>query len=165
MSAFDLPTPIASDFASADSFRGRLVLIEVTGFEANLPMFQQPGKFADRVTATVTVVDGKGPVQIFAQKAPTGKFLDGPEHKGVWFSQARIVEAVADKGPQHIGRKVLGVIDTFKPGQPAGLGNPWGITNPTPEQIEAATQFLAGQMVAGATSAPAAVPDDPWATK
>ena len=72
------PTPIASDFASADSFRGRLVLIQPTRLELDVPNMQNPSQTSDRVTATVTVVDGQGPVQIFAQRVPTGKFLFFP---------------------------------------------------------------------------------------
>lgn len=156
---FKMPAAIASEFASADSFRGRLVLIKVTGYERNVPVFQQPGKFTDRVTAAVTTVDGKGKVQIFAQKAPTGNFLDGPEHVGVWFSQDRIVKAVAENKEQSIGDVTLGVIETFKPGKAAGLGNPWGVVHPTPEQIKVATAFLA-QFYANVTSEPD--PEDPW---
>lgn len=156
------PAPIASEFASADSFRGRCVLIEVTGYEPSVPVFNQPGKFAPRVTATVTTVDGKGRVQIFASKAPTGNFLEGPEHKGVWFGQDRIVKAVAPDGTQSIGRKTLATMDTYKPGKPAGLGNPWGLLALSAEQKQSARDFLAGLTVA---SAAAPDEDDPFAVK
>jgi hypothetical protein len=164
---FKLPSKIASEFASAESFRGRPVLIEVTGFEKDVPNPLTPGKFADRVTATVTVVDGKGPVQIFAQKVPTGVFMDGPVHKGVWFSQDRIVKAVADKGAASIGEVTLGIIETYKPGKAAGLGNPWGILDPTEAQIAQATEFLAKHMVGQATGNTGVEDDedDPFAVK
>lgn len=160
---WNTPAPIPSEFASADSFRGRLVLIEVTAFDVSLPVFNQPGKFADRVTATVTTVDDKGKVQIFTQKAPTGNFLEGPDHVGVWFGQDRIVRAVAPDGAGSLHRKTLGVIETYKPGVPAGLGNPWGLVDPTEEQKQTARDFLAGRTVAAASVAP--VEDDPFAVK
>ena len=165
---FKTPAPIASEFASADSFRGRLVLIEVTKYERDLPNSVDPSKVADRVTATVTTVDGEGPVQVFSQKQPTGVFLDGPEHKGVWFSQDRIVKAVAPKGAMSVGDVVLGVVQTYKPGKGAGIGNPWGLVDPTPDQIEQAKRFLANRTVdkAVGNTAPAVATadDDPFAT-
>ena len=159
---FNTPAAIASEFASADSFRGRLVLIEVTGYEASVPVFNQPGKFMPRVTATVTTVDGQGKVQIFAQKAPTGNFLEGPEHAGVWFGQDRIVKAVAPEGERSVGRLTLAVVETYKPGKAAGLGNPWGLVDPTEAQKQMARDFLANKTVASAT-APA--DDDPFAVR
>jgi len=161
---WNAPATIASEFASADSFRGRLVLIRVTEFEEKVPNPLQPGKFADRVTATVSTVDGKGPVQIFSQKASTGKYLNGPDHEGVWFSQDRIVRAIAPQGVSSMGRLTLGVIETYKPGQPAGLGNPWGVVQPTEDQKQTARDFLAGRTVAEATPAQMTKPntDDPF---
>lgn len=158
---FSLPAAIPSEFASADSFRGRLVLITVTGYERDVPNVAEPGKTSDRVTATVTTVDGKGKVQIYAQKAPTGQFLDGPEHAGVWFSQKRIREAVAPDKEQSLGRTTLGVLETYKPGKIAGLGNPWGVVEPTPEQIKVATEFVMNGAAANATAS-APDPEDPW---
>ncbi len=159
---FDIPAAIPSEFASADSFRGRLVLIRVTAFDPKVPVFNQPGKFADRVTATVTTVDGKGKVQIFSQKAPTGNFLEGPEHEGVWFGQDRIVRAVAPEGARSIGRLTLATIETYKPGASAGMGNPWGLINPTEAQKQTARDFLAGKVVAAAAQTD---DDDPFAVK
>lgn len=146
------PTPIASDFASADSFRGRLVLIEPTKLELDIPNQQDPSKSADRMTAKVTVVDGQGPVQIFSQKAPTGKFLEGPEHAGVWFSQDRIVKAVLPERYYVPGRMVLARLETFKPGKGAGLGNPWGLLPATDADKQIARNFLANRTVGGAAA-------------
>jgi len=157
---FAAPAAIASEFASADSFRGRLVLITPTGFELDVPNQQDPGKKADRLTATVTTVDGQGPVQVYAQKVPTGKFLEGPEHKGVWFSQDRIVRGVVGDTRSIAGRgPVLARIETFKPGKVAGLGNPWGLVDPTEADKQLARDFLANRLVAGA-SAPAVANDN-----
>jgi hypothetical protein len=165
---FELPGVIASTFASADSFRGRLVLIEVTAYELQVPNQNEPGKFADRITATVTTVDGgENRVQIFSYKAPTGKYLDGPVYKGVWFSQTRVLEAVAKgRGAGSVGKKTLGTLQTYKPGIPAGPGNPWGLVDPTPEQIQTAKDFLAGRTIAEATAPvgdAGAAAGDPWA--
>jgi hypothetical protein len=140
---FKDPAPIASEFASADSFRGRLVMIEPTQLELDIPNARQPGKVSDRMTATVTTLDGQGQVQIFAEKIPTGKFLPGPVHKGVWFSQERIVKAVLPDRVLTPGVRVLGRLETYKPGRPAGLGNPWGIIPATPAEKQAAAQVLA----------------------
>lgn len=137
------PAPIASEFASADSFRGRLVMIEPTQLELDVPNAQQPGKVNDRLTATVTTLDGQGRVQIFAQKVPTGKYLEGPSHKGVWFSQDRIVKAILPDRVLRPGIRILGRLETFKQGKPAGLGNPWGIVAATPQEKAQAAQILA----------------------
>ena len=146
------PTPIASDFASADSFRGRLVLIQPTRLELDVPNMQNPSQTSDRVTATVTVVDGQGPVQIFAQRVPTGKFLEGPKHDGVWFSQDRIVKAVLPERYLVPGRMVLARLETYKPGKPAGQGNPWGLIPATDADKQTARNFLANQTVGGAAA-------------
>lgn len=163
---FNLPsgTPIASDFASAQSFRGRVVLIEVTAYETNIPNPMNPGTFQDRATARVTTLDGVGPVQIYSQKAPTGKFLDGPVHEGVWFGQDRIRKVIAPAGAGSVGNSVLAVVDTYKPGQMPGKGNPWGLVDPTPDQIKKATEIYAAMKVGGAAS-PSSQPvaDDPFA--
>lgn len=140
---FKDPAPIASEFASADSFRGRLVMIEPTALELNVPNQMEPGKFSDRVTATVTTLDGRGKVQIFSNKTPTGKFLEGPAHKGVWFSQDRIVRALLPDRVFVPGVRVLGRLETYKPGMGAGKGNPWGIISATPAEKQAAAQVLA----------------------
>jgi hypothetical protein len=157
---FAAPAPIASEFASADSFRGRLVLIEPTGLELDVPNQTDPSKKADRLTATVTTVDGQGPVQIFSQKQPTGKFLDGPAHKGVWFSQDRIVKGVIGDSRSLVGKgMVLARLETYKPGKGAGIGNPWGLVDPTDADKQLARDFLANRTVAAA-SAPATVAED-----
>lgn len=154
------PTPILSEFASADSFRGRLVLIQPTKIELDVPNMQNPSQTADRVTATVTTVDGLGPVQIFSQKAPTGKFLEGPEHKGVWFGQDRIVKAVCPDR-RVTGGMVLARLETFKPGKGAGIGNPWGLLPASDADKQMARDFLANRTVAQA----AAPEENPFAPK
>ena len=157
---FAAPAKIASEFASADSFRGRLVMIVPTRLELDVPNMTDPSKVADRLTADVTTLDGRGRVEIFSYKAPTGKFLEGPTHKGVWFSQERIVKAVCpDRVCPVNARPVLAVVETYKPGKPAGPGNPWGLVDVTPEQRAQAVQFLAGLTVNGA-AAPAAQPQE-----
>lgn len=163
---FAAPAPIASEFASADSFRGRLVLIQPTKLELDVPNMQDASKSADRITATVTTVDGLGPVQIFSQKAPTGKFLEGPEHKGVWFSQERIVKAILpDRVLPPSGRMVLARLETYKPGRGAGIGNPWGLVDPTEADKQTARDFLANRTITQAVApaqAPAGDDEDPF---
>jgi|SRR5688572_20818523 len=156
------PTPIASTFASADSFRGRLVLIQPTFIELDVPNAKNPGQKSDRVTATVTTVDGAGPVQIFREKVPTGNYLTGPEHKGVWFSQDRIVKAVCPER-RVTGGMILARVETFKPGQVQGLGNPWGLLPASDADKQVARDFLANRTIAQA-SAPAE-DENPFAPK
>lgn len=148
---FQTPTPRSSEFASADSFRGRLVLIRPTKIERNVP--KQPGSpvMCDKVTANVSVVDGQGPVQVFSRRQPTGKFLDGPEHRGVWFNQDQLASGLQDvRG--NLLELVLARIDTLKPGTPAGQGNPWVFQDPSEEDKQMARAFLANQMVGGASA-------------
>lgn len=153
---FAAPAPIASAFASADSFRGRLCLIQPVKLERNVPNASDPSKTSDRITATVTTVDGLGPVQVFVQKVATGRFLEGNVHRGVWFSQQRLIGHLTDAAGNLLPM-VLGTFDTYKPGQPAGKGNPWGLIAPTEEQKQTARNFLANQTIASA-AAPAPAP-------
>lgn len=148
------PTPIASEFASAESFRGRLVLIEPTKLELDIPNTLNPGSTQDRVTAKVTTLDGKGPVQIYSNKAPTGNYLEGPEHEGVWFSQDRIVRGLFPRRMFQPGVRVLARLETYKPGKGAGPGNPWGLVAATPAEKKQAAEFLANLTING-SSAPA----------
>lgn len=155
---FAAPTPRVSAFPSVASFRGRLVLIRPTKLEHDVP--KQPnspnGPKGDRVTANVSVVDGSGPVELFPNGNPSGKFLDGTEFRGVWFGQDQLATGLQDlRGGLH--PMVLGRIDTLSPGTRPGQGNPWVFTEPTEEDKQVARNFLAAQMVGGA-AAPTAPP-------
>ena len=141
---FEDPTPRVSAFASADSFRGRLILIEPTNVERNVPKQSTVpnGPKGDKITANVTVVDGQGPVQIFDKKVPTGRFLEGPMHRGVWFNQDQLVDGLQTPDRQ-LRKRVLCRIDTLTPGTSAGQGNPWTMIATTPAEKEMAAKFLA----------------------
>lgn len=155
---FEDPTPHSSDFASADSFRGRLILVQPTKLERDIPMSSANpnGPRGDRITATVTVVDGSGPVHVFAQRVQQAKTLEGPQHRGVWFNQGQIVEALMTPDGSALRKGVLMKLDTLKPGTMAGQGNPWVVTAATEDEKNTARQFLAAQMVGDAApSAPA----------
>lgn len=145
---FEDPTPRVSAFASADSFRGRLILIEPTEVERNIPKQASApnGPKGDRVTANVTTVDGLGPVQIFSLRAPTGSFLDGPMHRKVWFNQDQISAGLQTPDGQ-LRKRVLCRINTLKPGTAAGQGNPWVLTATTPEEKAMAAKFLAEAII------------------
>lgn len=160
---FSAPAPIASEFASADSFRNRIVVIQPKRLELDVPNLD--GKLQDKVTADVTTVDGKGKVEIFAQKIGIGQYLEGPTHEGVWFSQDRVVKALCP-GRQFVpGQLIIGRLETYKPGRPAGQGNPWGILEVTPaERAAAATEWVRIQTAAAsaAMSAPAKADDNPF---
>lgn len=158
---FATPAKIASEFPTAASFRGRLVLIQPTVLDLDVPNKANPALKSDRMTATVTVVDGAGPIQLFSNSTPTGKFLQGPEFKGVYFSQDRIIKAVLPDRVMVPGKLVLARIETFKPGGAPGKGNPWGLVDPTPADADMARAFLANRMVAAATAPSAGpAPDD-----
>lgn len=160
---FEDPTPRVSAFASADSFRGRLVMIEPTRIEHDIPKqaSNPSGPKGDRITANVTVMDGKGAVQIFNQKVPTGRFLDGPLHRGVWFNQDQITQGLQTPDGA-LRKRVLAKLDTLKPGTPAGQGNPWVMNPATPEEKAQAAKLLAEGIVGAAA---AAAPVNPFETK
>lgn len=145
---FEDPTPRVSAFASADSFRGRLIMVEPTKVERDIPKQANVpnGPKGDRVTANVTVLDGLGPVQVFAQRTPTGKMLDGPVHRGVWFNQDQLAAGLQTPEGQ-LRKRVLCRIDTLKPGTPAGQGNPWVINATTPEEKKQAAEALANLII------------------
>lgn len=154
---FAAPTPRSSDFAKADSFRGRLILVRPTKIERDVPkMSSQPnGAKGDKITANVTVVDGLGPVEAYDRMVPTGKMLDGPDYRGVWFNQDQIVEGLLDAKGVNLLPLVLMRIDTLNPGTRQGQGNPWVVTHPSEEDKQIARNFLANQTI-GAASAPTA---------
>lgn len=146
---FEDPTPRMSEFASADSFRGRLIMIEPVKVERDVPKQSNVpnGPKGDKITANVTVLDGAGPVQVYAQRVPTGKMLDGPVHRGVWFNQDQVTQALQTPDGKSLRGRVLCRLDTLKPGTPAGQGNPWTVTAATPEEKKAAAAALAALIV------------------
>lgn len=148
------PVQPPSTYPSQASLRGRLVLIMPIKIE-QVPSNLNPGQTQERITASVTVVDGLGPVPDIKNNQPTGQWLEGPDFAGVWLSGQRIVDQL--RSYINTGQSVLGVIETYKPGQVPMKGNPWGILTATDEQKAQATQFLAQRTVAAA-AAPAPQP-------
>lgn len=161
------PTPRVSAFASADSFRGRLIIIEPTKLEHDVPKQSNVpnGPKGDRVTATVTLVDGQGPVQTYTNRVATGKFLEGDVHRGVWFNQDQLSAGLQTLDGELL-KMVLCRIDTLKPGTSAGQGNPWVMHKTTDAEKQIARDYLAGRRIAQA-SAPSqsasAGDENPWA--
>lgn len=164
---FATPTPVASKFASVQSFYGRLVLIEPTKLENDVPKSSSnpTGPRGDRVTATITTVDGQGAVEIFANRSGTGQYLEGPEHRGVWINQDRLVPALLTPDGKQLLPMVLARVSTFLGGQ-ARQGNPYSFEAPTEEDKQLARDFLAGRRLAGASApsqpAPQAAPKNPF---
>lgn len=156
---FAEPLDIPSEHPSAASFRGRLVLIEPTRVEWDRPKDKEPGKFENRITATVTVIDGSGDVELCPQQVPSGIFVQGPQYDGVWFSQERVVGALAHMKTRQLLPMVLGRLQTFKPG-PAKQGNPWGIEKPTEADKQVAREFLAKRHAERAAAAVASATQD-----
>lgn len=159
---FAAPTPHMSNHASADSFRTRLILVEPLGVERDVPKqaMNPNGPKGDKITANVTTVDDLGPVQVYSQRVATGRFLDGPLYRKVWFNQDQIVEGLQTLDGQ-LRKMVLLRIDTLKPGTMAGQGNPWIVHAPTDADKQMARDFLAGRTVAQA----AAPEENPFAPK
>lgn len=154
---FEAPTKVVSQFASIQSFQGRLVLISPTKLELQIPSAEDPSKLQDRITADVMTVDGKGKVEIFSRRVGTGQFLPGPEHRGIWIGQERLVQQLRqDGGRGALKGMVLGTIDTWK-GGPAGRGNPWEIRPASEADKQMAREFLANRTV-GAASDPLPAP-------
>lgn len=158
------PSAVPSQFASVQSFQGRLVIIEPTKFERNIPSADDPTKLQDRITATISTVDGQGRVQIYSRRVATGQYLEGPSHEGVWISNDRLVKQLLNHETGQPHRMVLGRIDSWK-GGPAGKGNPYEIKEATEQDKDMARKFLADRMVGGAaapSAAPAPAPGNPF---
>ena len=150
---FEDPSPRVSAFASADSFRGRLVLIEPVKIEHDVPKSKSPkAERGDLITATVTLVDGQGPVQTYSNYVASGRFLDGDVHRKVWFNQTQLVEGLLTPDGKSLRKMVLCRIDTLKPGTRQGEGNPWTMTAVSAEDKQIARAYLANRTVAEATS-------------
>lgn len=147
------PAALPSTFPSVQGLHGRLVLLTPRKVEP-VADNHNPGQFKDRMMVDVVVVDGGGPVPVFKNRQHTGQFLEGTDFPGTYMSQSRIVnqlrEALASGG------KVLARVGLYKEGQPQGVGNPWGLVDPTEQDAQIARQFLATRTVSAAIPQPAA---------
>jgi hypothetical protein len=159
-----------SKFANAGALRGRLIIVEPTKLEHDIPKSAKnpDGPKGDRVTATVTVVDGQGPLQVtdrFGRPIP-GQFIQGEVHRGVWFGQDQLAAGLTTEDGKELVKMVLCRIDTLKPGTEPEQGNPWVMNAVTDEDRQTARDYLAGRRIAAASgpTAPAAsTPKNPWA--
>jgi len=142
---FEDPTPRVSKHASIASFRARLVMIEPVQVERNVPKIasQPNGPKSDKVIVDVTVLDGKGPVQVWDRFTPTDVWLDGPVFRKVWFNQTQVTDALQTPDGKSLRGRVLCRLDTLKPGTSQGEGNPWTVTACSPEEKRAAAAELA----------------------
>lgn len=156
--------PIPSTHPSAASFRGRLILIEPTRFERDVPKKDRSGEFEDKITATVSVVDGSGPVELMDQQIPTGQFLEGTEFTGVWFTQQRVVASLVNAKTKQPVRMMLGRLQTYKPG-PAKQGNPWGLEEPSEADKQTARDYLAKRNADRAAAEITQATANPYASK
>jgi hypothetical protein len=134
---FAAPAPVG-DFPDLLALRGRLLMIQPTKLETGLvsAQFSEPGKphIYDRLTATVHVVDG-GQV-----RAADGTAFEGSSFPDMYLSQTRILSQCKTAVGHHM---VLGRLDTFKPGAEPKKGNPWGLSDPTDAEKQAAREFIA----------------------
>lgn len=138
------------------SLRGRLVMIKPLKQETVPNRLGAPGSTQERVTADVTVVDGRGPVPVMEGNPPraTGQTLDGPEFPRLWIQNEYIVTQLSEA--LRVGGIVLGRVDLPNPNQNPGKGNAWGLTKATDADKQTARDFLANRTI-GATQAPAQV--------
>ena len=144
---FSAPAPIATEYPKAALFKGRLVLIRPTKFEANVPNQLDPDKPQDRMTVDITSLDGD--VEGYS----------GREFKGVWINWGRVIDQVLGQDVRSVtpGTVRLGRLNLYKPDQRPGKGNPWGLIAPTEADKQVARDYLANRTVAAASS-PAAAP-------
>lgn len=147
---FAEPSDIPSENPSVASFRGRLVLIEPSTLERGLPNTLNPGTTQDKLTATITTVDGLGAVEVWSDGSPTGHKVDGPRHENVWIFNDRVIKGCLDSEGR-IRKMVLARIETFKPGEKPRKGNPWGLLSPSDADKQLARDFLAGRTIGQAT--------------
>lgn len=152
-------TPVQDPFAdpiippsthpTVGSFRGRLVMIHPRKQET-IPDNLNPGKMVERITADITVMDGRGPVPVVKGNPPqpTGQYLEGPDFTGVWIQSERIVTQLS--AYVGTGKPVLGTIDTRNPGTNPMKGNPWGLNAASPEEKAHAVNFLNSRTVGAA---------------
>lgn len=156
---FSAPSPIQSNFASVQSFRGRLVLIEPTKVE--MVPNQETGALQERITATISVLDGSGPVSVFSYGEDTGRKLEGSTFKGVWIGQEILIGQLKDPKTGQLMPMTLGRFETKTPGLKAKKGNPWGILPPTAEDMDTARAYLATRFQAQAAAAlPSTTPQE-----
>jgi hypothetical protein len=138
-----------STHPTVGSFRGRLVMIHPRKQET-IPDNLNPGKMVERITADITVMDGRGPVPVVKGNPPqpTGQYLEGPDFTGVWIQSERIVTQLS--AYVGTGKPVLGTIDTRNPGTNPMKGNPWGLNAASPEEKAHAVNFLNSRTVGAA---------------
>jgi hypothetical protein len=106
MAAFSDPSAVGGDRPAVRDFVGRVVVIKPTRYEQNIPNQKEPGKFQDRITADVYVLDG-GPME-FGGNPTRGKpntlTVATPYLvKDMYISNTNVVKAVRDE----VGRGVV----------------------------------------------------------
>jgi hypothetical protein len=140
-------------YPSMAQLKGRLLLIEPTALAKNVPGME-PGKFVDRITATVGVIDGKEPITDVLDKDGDSTFtFDEPlvapfELEDLYISQVVLVNQL--RKAYKAETKVLGRLVQL-PAREKGRNKAWGLEAPTDEDKTAAREYLANKPT-----------DDPW---
>lgn len=131
------------------SFRDRLVIIKPLRQETVPNRLGAPGSTQEKITADVTVVDGRGPVPLMEGNPPrpTGQTVEGPEFRAMWITNEYVVTQLGDA--LKAGGMVLGTVGLPDPTKNPGKGNAWGVIKATEEQKQVARDFLAGRLVSG----------------
>jgi len=128
---------------------GILLLIRPVKLEENLinTRFMKPGQapqMYDRLTADVETID----------HIPAG--FDTNVFPSMYISGTRIITQV--RGNLATGQPMLGRLSLYKPNEAAGAGNPWGLLEPTPEDVQLALRYVNGTHKPSPVAAPVAAP-------
>lgn len=124
-----------SVFPKMVQLNGLLLLIKPVKLEENLlnTRFSKPGQppqTYDRLTADVETID----------YTPAG--FDSNVFPSMYISGSRLITQL--RGNLATGKPVLGRLSLYKPNEAAGAGNPWGLLEPTPEDVQLALRYVNG---------------------
>jgi len=123
-----------SGFITAEDFQGRLLLVAVTGFEANRESTMNPGKTFDTIIADVTVLDG--PITEMFDHIPM-------KIEGQYLSGSGLVPQLKGKvGKVHPSNQILGRM-TQRPARVTGFKPANVLAEPTDADKVTARAYLA----------------------
>jgi hypothetical protein len=149
---FSVAVEPPSIFPKMVQLNGLLLLIKPVKLEMvyENARFVKPGaqpQLVERMSADVEAVD----------HMPPG--FDTNVFPAMYISGSRLITQL--RGNLATGQPQLGRLSLFKPNEPAGAGNPWGLAAPTPEDVQLALRHIAGThrlQPSAATPTPAPVP-------
>ncbi len=124
-----------STFPKMAGLNGLLLLVKPIKLEENLinTRFSKPGQAPqtyDRLTADVETIDA----------VPAG--FDSNVFPSMYISGTRLITQL--RGNLATGQPVLGRLGLFKPNEIPGAGNPWGLLEPTEDDVQLALRYVNG---------------------